>query len=343
MKIKSKMNKTKTTYLTLAIFLLIVSPLILAHESDLPHDEPTVIDSSSSDLDIPPNLQKLLDYQDEQAQFYFSKLSILIAFLAGVIGLLTPCSLAILPAYFAYTFREKKEITKKTFFFFLGFAPVFVVLGLLATYLGKSISLFQQNNKILVIISGVILLILGAMALFGRGFSGIQINKKADSSNLGVFLFGILFAVGFTACVGPILVGILLIAGVLQSYLYAGILMLSYSFGLFVPLLLLSIGFDKYNFNEKMSKWNKRMGFPITNVISGLILIILGFIFIIYGGTYIFDYIGLGSVTVFIYSIQTKILSLPYINIVSLVVLAGFLYVLWRFFKKSKKKRNVKS
>ena len=216
--------------------------------------------------------------------------------------------------------------------------PVFVIFGLIASFLGKSLAMLQKDNSLLVIIAGVFLIIFGLMALFGKGFSGIRINKKTNKSTFGTFLFGVFYALGFTACLGPVLVGILLIAGTLQNYLYSGFLMFFYSFGLFVPLFLISMFFDKFNLSKFINKINQRLGFSITNLISGGLLIIMGLIFIIFGGTYVVGYLGLGDISVVIYSLQEKILALRFINIIGTIVLIAFLLLLWKFLKRKKSK-----
>ena len=307
------------------ILLLIIIPISLAHETNIEHEEA---------VNLPANLQGLVDYKHDQADFYLLNLSFLIAFLAGIIGILTPCSLAILPAFFAYSFEGKKEITKMTLMFFLGFAPVFIVFGLLATFSGRTLAIFQQDNSFLVMISGVVLIIFGLMVLFGKGFSGFQFNRETKKTPFGIFLFGIFYAIGFTACMGPILVGILLIAGILQNYLYAGFLMLFYSFGLFVPLFLMSMFFDKFNFSKFINKINRTIGFSLTNLISGILLIGMGLIFLMYKGTSVFNYLGLGDITYIIYRLQESIINLKYANIIGLFVLIIFLILLWRFLKK---------
>ncbi len=320
----------KTNKLSIIFILLIlVIPLLLAHASEEP------------DHDLPDNIQKLIEYKHEQADFYLRNLSFVIAFLAGILGILTPCSLAILPAFFAYSFEGKKEITKMTSIFFLGFAPVFIVFGLLATLLGKTLAVFQQANKTLVIIAGIFLIVFGLMILFGKGFSGIKFKKKTKKTPLGIFLFGIFFAIGFTACMGPILVGILLIAGTLQNYVYAGILMIFYSLGLFVPLFLISMTFDKFNFTKKINNMNKKIGFPISELIAGILLLAMGILFIIFGGTTFLNFLGLGDVTVFIYSLQEKLVDLKFINYFGFIILAVFGFLLFKFLKK-KKDKDVK-
>ncbi len=320
--------------LSLLLLFLLIAPLMFSFVTSHVGEE---IEGVHNESELPANLQKVADYNNEQANFYLKNLSFIVAFLAGIIGILTPCSLAILPAFFAYGLEEKKQITKRTLTFFLGFTPVFIIFGLLATFFGKSIAMLQQNSRILVTIAGIFIIIFGLMALFGKGFSGIKINKKAKKSTSGIFLFGILFAIGFTACMGPILIGILLIAGVLQNYLYAVFLMLSYSLGLFVPLFAISMLSDKYNFSGFMNKINKRLGFSVTNLIAGILLIAIGLVFIIYGGTFVVNNLGWGGLTMFIYSIQNKLVSLRFINLAGIIVLGGFLYLMWKFLRKKGK------
>ncbi len=320
--------------LFLLLLFLLITPLIFSFITAHIGEE---IEGIHEENELPENLQKIADYNDQQAKFYLKNLSFIIAFLAGIFGILTPCSLAILPAFFAYSFKEKRQITKMTFVFFLGFTPIFVMFGLIASFLGKSFAIFQQSNDNLIIIAGILIIFFGFMALFGKGFAGININRKSNKSTWGIFLFGVLFAIGFTACMGPILIGILLIAGVLQNYVYAGFLMLFYSLGLFVPLFLISISFDKYNFSRFMNKTNKKLGFPLSNLISGVLLIGMGVLFIIYKGTLFLEGLGLGNLTILIYSIQNKLVSLRFINIIGVVVLIGFLYLLWKFLRKKRK------
>ena len=308
------------------LFVFLISNLVLAHETGEEHEE----------LNIPENLKKTIDYSNEQANFYFSNVSFLVAFLAGILGILTPCSLAIAPAFFAYSFKEKKTLTKMTLMFFLGFMPICVIFGLAASCLGQTVSSLQQNNKFIVIIAGVLILGFGLMTLLGKGFHGVLIKRKMKKSVSGIFLFGVFFAIGFSACLGPVLFGILLIASILQNYLYAAFLMIFYSLGLFVPLFFISFFFDRYNFAGFINRINEKIGFSITNLIAGLLLVAIGLLFIIYGGTNIFDSLGLGGFTVFIYSLQDELVLLKYVGVVGVIVLVGFFVLLWRFLMRKK-------
>lgn len=325
-------NRCKMKSIKLFFVLVIVFILALSSSFVLAHTDET---EETNEL-LPENVQKLIEYKHEQADFYLRNLSFLVAFLAGILGILTPCSLAILPAFFAYSFESKKEITKMTSVFFLGFAPVFIIFGLIATLLGKSLAMFQKSNQFLVIGAGIFLIIFGLMVLFGKGFSGISFNKKTKKTPFGVFLFGILFAIGFTACMGPILVGILLIASTFQNYFYSGFLMLFYSLGFFIPLFLISMSFDKFNFAEVVERWNKKVGFPISSLIAGILLIAMGITFIILGGTHFFDFLGLGSLTVLIYNLQEKLFNLKFLNTIAVIILGGFVFLMWKFLKTPK-------
>ncbi|MEK6845257.1 MAG: cytochrome c biogenesis protein CcdA, partial [Nanoarchaeota archaeon] len=67
---------------------------------------------------LPLGLQKIIAYNQQVTLDFSVKISFLIAFLAGMLGILSPCILPFLPAYFSYTFKEKKNITKMTLVFF---------------------------------------------------------------------------------------------------------------------------------------------------------------------------------------------------------------------------------
>ncbi|MCH8329242.1 MAG: hypothetical protein IIB81_02520, partial [Nanoarchaeota archaeon] len=106
------------------IYLFLILAMILLSFNVFSHLE---------DDNLPEGLHKIFDYNEDQAIFYFKNLSFVVAFLAGILSILTPCSLGILPAFFSYTFKEKKNITKMSFSFFLGFMPVFIAFVLIAT------------------------------------------------------------------------------------------------------------------------------------------------------------------------------------------------------------------
>ena len=97
---------------------------------------------------IPVGLQKIIDYNNQSAADFAFKVSFFIAFLAGMLGVLSPCILPFLPAYFSYTFKEKKNITMMTLIFFSGFSIVFVAMGAAAGFIGEqTLSVLQRDRK----------------------------------------------------------------------------------------------------------------------------------------------------------------------------------------------------
>src|SRR3989338_7663592 len=169
-----------------------------------------ILTTFSSAVILPENLQSAVNQTITNSE----KISLTIAFLGGILSFLSPCILPFLPAFFAFTFREKKSISKMMLVFFFGFSMVFIAMGITASYVGQ---LLNQYKDYLVPLAGIFLIIFGIMSLFGRGFSGFFYNKKPKNDTVGIFLMGITFAIGWTPCIGPILGGILVVASMTQS------------------------------------------------------------------------------------------------------------------------------
>ncbi len=299
----------------------------------------------AQELEIPPGLQKVQEYNRQQADFYLKNLSFFIAFVAGMLSIFSPCLLPILPAFFAYSFKEKKSITKMTLVFFSGFSVVFIAFGLIASFIGQSLIELQQSYSWLIVAAGIFLIAFGVMALSGKGFSSfIKPKRISRNDTLGVFLFGFFFAFGWSACLGPILAGVLLMAAVLKTYFSAALLLFFYSIGIFVPLFVLSFAFDRYNVTRFLSGKVVSFGkakIHITNLIAGLLLIATGILFIIFRGTSVINSsVFFGTAVGLFYDLQRKIIDVKYINIVGAAALAVFILALWVFLRKSNRGRQ---
>ena len=120
------------------------------------------------------------------------------------------------------------------------------------------------------------------------------------------------------------LAGILLIAATFQNYVYAGLLLFAYSLGLFVPLFIISILFDKYNLTEAVHQGKefeikilgKTFFIHTTKIIAGLLLIGTGIVFIIYNGTNVINSADPLRTSVYAYAIEGKIFNLPFIDFI---------------------------
>ncbi len=209
-----------------------------------------------------------------------------LAFVAGALSFISPCTLPILPAYFACTFQaDRKRIATMTVAFFLGLALVFSLLGASSSAMG---SLLSKNLTILTRVGGLLLMIFGMLSISGRGFTGPTLQSKRSATFGGSFLFGATFGLGLTPCVGPILAGLLTIAAG-QSVALGTSMLFIYALGLGLPLMLIStfVGDrprDSLVWRVLRGKgWNVTIfGRPLhlhsTSIISGLLFLALGFV-----------------------------------------------------------------
>ncbi len=299
-----------------------------------------------SALELPVGLQKVLEYNQEQAVYYLEAISFFVAFLAGLLAILSPCSLAIIPMYFSFGFKEKS--TLHTSAFFLGFTIVFIIFGLVASALGQSILFFQGSLGLFVFIAGLLLILFGVMLLLGKGFSFLPVKVFKAKSIFGVFVLGVLFALGWSACTGPILSGVLLVAAVLGNYFTVATLMFFYALGTFVPFFLLSFAVDGFNLAEK--KWikGKIVSFTLfgkdfqthtTQIVSGILLVIMGLLFLIFRNTGIFNAITIGNVQMTEANLQNALLTFSWVPILGGIVLFLFVAGLFYFLFRKKRKR----
>lgn len=295
--------------------------------------------------DLPIGLQKIIEYNKQASSDFAVKISFFIAFAAGMLGILSPCILPFLPAYFSYTFKEKKNITKMTLTFFLGFSLVFVSMGVVAGFIGEqTLSVIQQDW--LVTTAGVFMIILGIISLRGKKIcSYININNRFKNDVHGTFLFGLFFAIGWTACLGPILAGILGIGAILGNVWYSALLLFFYSLGNLVPLFVLSIFYDKFNLAESkfiqgkiftFSIANKKFYIHSTNLISGVLFLIIGIVLIIYKGTAIVNSYDIFGTKSYFYSIQRQLIEWQYANTLGIILLILFILIVGGFLWKNK-------
>lgn len=210
---------------------------------------------------------------------------IFLAFIAGVFSFLSPCTLPILPAYFAVTAQaDRARMGFMSIAFFLGLAALFVGMGASASYFG---GLLRDYMFSLTKAGGIIVFIFGIMTLFGKGFSGASFKGRPASTFFGFFLFGATFALGWTPCVGPILSGILILAASDKSVFQGMTLLFFYATGLGLPLIFIATLCGNLPKDGLFWRVLRGKGWDInvaghtvslhsTNIFSGLLLILLG-------------------------------------------------------------------
>jgi cytochrome c-type biogenesis protein len=211
-----------------------------------------------------------------------------LSFVAGVLSFISPCTLPILPAYFAFTFQaDRKRIATMTLTFFLGLALIFSLLGASSSALG---SLLNENIILLTRIGGLLLIVFGAMSVVGRGFTGPQFEANRSATAGGSFAFGVAFGLGLTPCVGPILAGLLTIAAG-QSVVRGTSMLFIYALGLGLPLMLVSTFIGDRPRDSLIWRVLRGKGWHVkvfgqsihlhsTSLLSGLLFLILGAVMI---------------------------------------------------------------
>ncbi len=218
------------------------------------------------------------------------EVTMLAAFLAGILSFLSPCVLPLVPAYISFMSgvsieelqqtTHRQQVLRKTvltsFAFILGFSVVFVMLGATATVLG---TFLLTRLALLSKIAGVIIIILGlhTLGLFKKSLSFLNYEKRFHLRHIhagvvSAFIVGLAFAFGWTPCVGPILGPILVMAGA-QKTVGEGIVLLSvYSLGLGIPFLLTAIATHRF-----LGVLNSiKRHFHLIEIVSGVFLLLVG-------------------------------------------------------------------
>lgn len=200
-----------------------------------------------------------------------------IAFLEGIVTFISPCLLPMLPIYVSYFAGGEKQTVAKTLSnalgFVLGFTVVFVAMGALAGTIG---SFLKEYQKAVNIVTGLI------VVFFGLSFLGVfQLNifkgstNKVNTHNLGFFssvLFGVVFSLGWTPCIGAFLGSALMMASQ-QGKVFTGVIMLLlYSMGLGIPFVVSAVIIDRLKGTFDFIKKN----YKTINTVCGIFLIAAG-------------------------------------------------------------------
>jgi cytochrome c-type biogenesis protein len=214
------------------------------------------------------------------------------ALLAGVFSVLSPCSLPVVLGYFSVVFQERRErIGEVTVAFLAGVGTTMTLLGASFTALGSFAIEYQET---LAVIGGALVIGFGIMTLLGKGFSGLKLSRSAGFGIGPAYLYGLVFALGWTTCVGPILGSILTMllaegsttSGAL-SLVAGGSLSLIYVLGLGLPIVLLVMALRGGGNHRDVASRLRGRSFSLsmagqalhlhtTAVASGLLLIGLG-------------------------------------------------------------------
>ncbi len=197
----------------------------------------------------------------------------------GIITFISPCMLPMLPIYISYFTGQNNDGKKATTIinaigFVVGFTIVFITLGAFAGVVG---GLLIEYKKVVNIISGIIVI------LFGLNFMGIikipflNTNRQFEMKSgkvgfLTSLLFGIIFSVGWTPCVGAFLGSALMLAASSGESMKGILMLLSFSLGLGIPFIA-----SAFLINQLKSTFDFiKKHYRVINLISGGLLVIVG-------------------------------------------------------------------
>ena len=206
-------------------------------------------------------------------------IAIPIALLAGIVTFLSPCVLPLVPGYLGYVSgaaSTKTKVVLGALLFVLGFTAVFVTLGVLA---GTAGLIFIAQNQWVQVVLGALVVVFG-FALIGQ-FGFLQRSMKLPISPkvglIGAPLLGVVFAFGWTPCIGPTLSAVLVLASDTGDPVRGGVLATIYSLGLGLPFMAIAAGFSWATKSVDFVKRHLRA----FNLFGGGMLILIGVLLMI--------------------------------------------------------------
>jgi cytochrome c-type biogenesis protein len=228
--------------------------------------------------------------------------SIAATFAAGIVSFLSPCVLPLVPGYVSLisgaSVEELQSKDRKllntvllhSVMFILGFTVVFVMLGAAATTVGGWV---KDSRRELTWIAGAVIIIFGLHLTGIVKIKALYADKRLHSvkggkSPIGAFVIGFAFAFGWTPCLGPIISTIILMASTAETVTKGVLLLWVYSLGLAVPFLLTSVLIDR--FLSFYGRFRKHL--HTLEVISGVILMVLGVLILTRRFTILSSYLG---------------------------------------------------
>jgi len=216
-----------------------------------------------------------------------SSISLLTAFVAGIVSFLSPCVLPLVPGYVSYvagrTVGERATggtvaIALPAFglsiCFVLGFTTVFVALGASATALGQFLVAYRYELNIA---SGIVIILFGLFLIGWVRASWMQREARFHTSPpagraASAYVLGLAFAFGWTPCIGPILGAILTVSASSATVTDGVALLAIYSLGLGVPFLLAAM------FTDALTRRLRALGRVgrSLRILAGAVMVLMG-------------------------------------------------------------------
>jgi cytochrome c biogenesis protein CcdA len=216
-------------------------------------------------------------------------ITLLSAFLGGVLALLSPCAALLLPAFFGSTVGAGSRLLGHGLLFYIGMLLVLIPLGMGAGTLG---ALFTEHRSLIVLIASIVLIVLGIVQFFGFGFDpakflpGAEAARTHSATATGwtkTFLLGATSGIA-GVCAGPILGAVLTLAAAKGNIALGGLMLAIYGLGMVVPLFVIAALWSRMGARTRsvlrggsVTLFGRRL--PVVSMITGLLLIAIGILF----------------------------------------------------------------
>ncbi len=233
------------------------------------------------------------------------------AFVGGILMFLAPCTLPLVPAFFASIAPRSSQTAHGVYMndhmfiirslaFIFGFTLIFVTFGVLAGYLGDTLThyktLLSQIGGVFVIIFGLSVLGVFKILTLHKSFSLMNAKLVGKTQNTTPAILGAFFALGWAPCAGPILASILILTSQSATVLEGGFLLFVFSLGLAIPFFLAGYFYGHFSFFLRSYERYYRF----VNFVSGIFLILLGIV-LVFGKFFIVTQMGFTVYTFFGY------------------------------------------
>lgn len=207
----------------------------------------------------------------------------IVVFLEGIITFISPCILPMIPIYITYFMggidntdntSSNKNAVINSLGFVLGFTIIFVLLGAAAGTFGNFVS---SHTTLFNVISGILMIILGLNYIDVINIKFLKMSSKINYT-VNVFkfekalLFGMVFSIGWSPCVGAFLGSALMLAANTQTVFHGSLMLLTYSLGLGIPFILSALLIENLKHTFDFIKKH----YKLINNLSGIFLILIG-------------------------------------------------------------------
>jgi cytochrome c-type biogenesis protein len=190
---------------------------------------------------------------------------LLFSFSAGLLSVISPCILPLLPIVIGHSLLKRKN--RDVFAFILGFFMVFAIITILTIIFTAAINHYLLYFRVL---AAILIILMGMVFLLHRNIFRFKIAPRYLNETAGSLVAGFLTCLAWSPCYGPYIVAVAAYGASTGSWLYSAVNMIVFAAGFSVSILLLAVLTSKINFESFLKHSD------LIRIISGMIIIFAG-------------------------------------------------------------------